>query len=148
MPAQLQMVGTRARKVDAAKLVTGRGTFTDDIFLRGMLHAKILTSPHAHARIASIDTSRAATAPGVHAAISFHDVKRVPYTTAGQSWPEPSPYDMYVLDNKVRFIGDYVAVVAAETPEIATDAFELDRSRVRTASRRPRHARRHEGGCP
>jgi putative selenate reductase molybdopterin-binding subunit len=125
MPAELQIVGTPARKVDAAKLVTGRGTFTDDIFLRGMLHAKILTSPHAHARIAAIDTSRAAALPGVHAAISWKDVKRIPYTTAGQSWPEPSPYDMYVLDNKVRFVGDYVAVVAAETPEIASDALNL-----------------------
>ena len=125
MATELQVVGKPERKVDAAKLVSGRGTFTDDIFLRGLLHAKILTSPHAHARIVDIDTSAAAALPGVHAAISYKDVRRIPYTTAGQSWPEPSPYDMYILDNKVRFVGDYVAVVAADTPEIAQDALEL-----------------------
>src|SRR5581483_10213738 len=72
-----------------------------------------------------IDTSKAAALPGVHAAISWKDIKRVPYTSAGQSWPEPSPYDMYILDNKVRFIGDYVAAVAAETPELACDGLSL-----------------------
>lgn len=127
MRPDLQVVGKPKRKVDAAKLVTGRGAFTDDIFLRGLLHAKILTSPHPHAHIVRIDTSEAAALPGVHAAISYKDVKRVPYTTAGQSWPEPSPYDMYVLDKKVRFVGDYVAAVAAETPEIAEDALQAIR---------------------
>lgn len=122
MATELRVVGTSKRKVDAVKLAMGRGAFTDDIFLKWMLHAKILTSPHAHARIKRIDTSRAAALPGVRAAISHQDVKRIPYTTAGQSWPEPSPYDMYVLDDKVRFVGDYVAAVAAETPEIAADA--------------------------
>ena len=121
----LTVVGRPERKVDAVKLATGRGTFTDDVFMRGLLHAKILTSPHAHARIVSIDTSKAAALPGIHAAISHHDVTRIPYTTAGQSWPEPSPYDMYILDTKVRFKGDYVAAVAAETPEIAADALNL-----------------------
>ncbi len=125
MATDLQVVGKPKRKVDAAKLVTGRGTFTDDIFIRGMLHAKILTSPHAHARITQIDTSHAPALPGVHAAISYQDVKRIPYTSAGQSWPEPSPYDQYILDNKVRFVGDYVAAVAAETPEMAEAATEL-----------------------
>ncbi|HEV3310187.1 MAG TPA: molybdopterin cofactor-binding domain-containing protein [Chloroflexota bacterium] len=125
MATDLQIVGTPARKVDAAKLATGRGTFTDDVFVRDLLHARILTSPHAHARIVAIDTNKAAALPGVHAAISHKDIKRIPYTTAGQSWPEPSPYDMYILDNKVRFVGDYVAAVAAETPEIAADALNL-----------------------
>lgn len=125
MATDLRVVGKRERKVDADKLVTGRGTFVDDIFMQGMLHAKILTSPHAHAHIASIDPSKAAQLEGVHAAISYKDIKRIPYTTAGQSWPEPSPYDQYVLDKKVRFVGDYVAAVAAETPEIADRALEL-----------------------
>ncbi|HZT96285.1 MAG TPA: molybdopterin cofactor-binding domain-containing protein [Chloroflexota bacterium] len=124
MATDLQIVGSSQRKVDAAKLSTGRGTFTDDIFLPGLLYAKLLTSPHAHARIASIDTTPALDIPGVHAAISHRDVKRIPYTSAGQSWPEPSPYDQYILDNKVRFVGDYVAAVAAETPELAEEALE------------------------
>ena len=125
MATDCALSGSPERKVDAEKLATGRGTFTDDIFMRGMLQAKILTSPHAHARITRIDTSRAAALPGVHAAISHHDIKRIPYTTAGQSWPEPSPYDMYILDNKVRFVGDSVAGVAAETTEIAENALSL-----------------------
>src|SRR3974377_466677 len=86
----LRVVGKPERKVDAAKLATGRGTFTDDVAPRDMLHAKILTSPHAHAPLTPIDTSRAAALPGVHAAISHHDIRRIPYTPAGQSWPEPS----------------------------------------------------------
>ncbi len=124
MKTELSMVGRRAPKIDAVKLVTGRATFTDDVEMRGLLHAKVLKSPHAHARILSIDTSRASEIPGVHAVITHRDVPRNPYTSAGQSWPEPSPYDMYVLDRKVRFHGDAVAAVAAETPEIAEAALE------------------------
>jgi putative selenate reductase molybdopterin-binding subunit len=122
---ELRIVGKPARKVDAIKLVTGKPCFVADIELRGMLHAQILTSPHAHARIKRIDTSRARALAGVHAVLTYQDVPRVPYTTAGQSWPEPGPHDQYSLDNTVRFVGDRVAVVAAETPEIARRAIDL-----------------------
>lgn len=131
MKTELSLVGHRAPRVDAIKLTTGRGTYTDDVDLPGMLHTKLVQSPHAHAKIVHIDTSKARELRGVHAVITHEDVpadregRRIPYTSAGQSWPEPSPYDMYVLDNKVRFIGDYVAAVAAETPEIAQEAAEL-----------------------
>ncbi|GAC1467462.1 MAG: molybdopterin-dependent oxidoreductase [Chloroflexota bacterium] len=127
--AQLSQVGKRAPKVDAAKLATGRAAFGDDVQIRDMLHVKLLSSPHAHARIAQIDLSAALAMPGVHAAISHHDVPRIPYTSAGQSWPEPSPYDMYILDRKARFVGDVVAAVAAETPreaELAVAAIEVE----------------------
>ena len=119
------VVGHSPAKVDAVKLARGRAAFTDDIELRGMLHAKLLTSPHAHARIRRIDASRARSLPGVHAVLTYQDVRRVVYTTAGQSHPEPSPHDCYSLDATVRFVGDRVAAVAAESPAIAEQALGL-----------------------
>ncbi|HXY52600.1 MAG TPA: molybdopterin cofactor-binding domain-containing protein [Terriglobales bacterium] len=116
------VVGHNVSKLDAAKLVTGRSAFTDDIHVPGLLYAKILESPHAHARIQRIDASKAKMVPGVHAVLTYKDVPRVPHTTAGQAWPEPSPYDTYLLDSKVRFVGDRVAAVAAESREIAEEA--------------------------
>ena len=121
----LQQVGKPARKVDARKLAQGKPAFTDDIEFRGMLVGKLLLSPHAHALIKRIDASRARALPGVHAVLTHEDLPRVPYTTAGQSDPEPGPHDNYSLDTKVRFVGDRVAAVAAETEEIALKALEL-----------------------
>jgi len=119
------VVGKNLRKVEGVKLVTGRAAFTDDLPLPGMLIGKILPSPHAHARIRKIDARAARALPGVHAVLTWEDVPRVPHTTAGQAWPEPSPYDTYLLDNKVRFVGDRVAAVAAETRAIAEEALRL-----------------------
>jgi putative selenate reductase molybdopterin-binding subunit len=121
----LQQVGRPAPKVDARKLVQGNPAFTDDVELRGMLVGKLLLSPHAHAIIKRIDASRARALPGVHAVLTHEDVPRVAYTTAGQSHPEPGPHDNYSLDYKVRFVGDRVAAVAAETEAIARRALEL-----------------------
>jgi putative selenate reductase molybdopterin-binding subunit len=122
---KLKVVGRSVRKVDSDKLVTGRPAFVDDIELRGLLHARLLMSPHAHASIRRIDVSRARALPGVQCVLTYHDIPRVSFTTAGQSWPEPSPFDSRSLDNKVRFVGDRVAAVAAETPEIAEQALRL-----------------------
>lgn len=121
----LSVVGQPVRKIDAVKLATGRAAFVDDIDLRGLLHARLLLSPHAHALIKKIDASRARALPGVHAVLTYEDIPRVSFTTAGQSWPEPSPLDSRSLDSKVRFVGDRVAAVAAETPEIAQQALDL-----------------------
>lgn len=123
--APLRVVGKPERKVDGAKLASGRPAFTDDLDLRGMLYAKLLLSPHAHARIKSIDTGKARALPGVHAVLTYQDIPRVVYTTAGQSWPEPGPHDQVSLDCKVRFVGDRVAAVAAESPQIAEQAVGL-----------------------
>ncbi len=123
--ATLKTVGKSEPKVDAVKLAAGKPVYTDDIELPGMLHAALLTSPHAHARIRSIDTSKAKTLPGVHAVLTYLDVPRVHYASGGQSYPNPLPYDQVSLDNKVRHVGDRVAVVAAETPEIAQEALAL-----------------------
>src|SRR5438093_1271336 len=126
---ELRTVGKPERRVDSVKLATGRGTFVDDIALPALLHARILHSPHAHARIARIDATQARALPGVACVLTHHDVPRIAYTSAGQGWPEPSPYDSFMLDNKVRFVGDRVAVVAADDPELAQracDAIRVD----------------------
>jgi len=119
------VVGRNVRKVDGVKLVTGGAAFTDDIQVPGLLYGKILPSPYAHARIKRIDASKARALAGVHAVLTFKDVPRVPHTTAGQAWPEPSPYDTYLLDSKVRFVGDRVAAVAAESRSLAEEALRL-----------------------
>ena len=85
MSGKHSIVGKNLQKVDGFKLVTGRPAFTDDIHLPGMLYGKILPSPHAHARIKRIDTSKAKALPGVHAVLTYKDVPRVPHTTAGQA---------------------------------------------------------------
>ena len=90
-----------------------------------MLVAKVLHSPLAHARIKRIDASRARELPGVAAVLTWQDIPRVVYSTAGQSDPIPGPLDTFSLDEKVRFVGDRVAFVAAETEEIANLALEL-----------------------
>ena len=120
-------VGRSEPRVDGVKLATGRGTFVDDVAVPHLLHAIVLRSPHAHAWIRSIDASAARAIPGVACILTHQDVARVPYTTAGQGWPEPSPRDTVMLDRKVRFVGDRVAVVAAEDPRVARRACEAIR---------------------
>ncbi len=119
------VVNKPERKVDAVKLAKGRAVFADDMEMPGMLYGGLLTSPHAHARIVAIDTSKARALPGVHAVLTYQDVPRVVYASGGQSYPNPPPYDQVSLDNKVRHVGDRVAIVAAETPEILQQALEL-----------------------
>jgi putative selenate reductase molybdopterin-binding subunit len=120
-----QTVGKPEKKVDAIKLVQGKPAFTADIDMRGMLYARVLRSPHAHALIKNIDASKARELKGVAAVLTWQDIPRVVYSTAGQSDPIPGPLDTFSLDQKVRFVGDRVAMVAAETPEIAEKALKL-----------------------
>jgi putative selenate reductase molybdopterin-binding subunit len=118
-------VGRPEIKVDAVKLVQGKPAFAADFERRGLLYAKVLWSPVAHARIKSIDTTKARALKGVAAVLTHKDIPRVVYSTAGQSDPIPGPLDMFSLDNKVRFVGDRVAFVAADTLEIAEAALKL-----------------------
>lgn len=118
-------IGKPEPKVDAIKLVQGKPAFTDDIEMRGMLTAKVLHSPVAHAWIKSIDCTKARALPGVAAVLTWQDIPRVVYSTAGQSDPIPGPLDAFSLDRKVRFVGDRVAFVAAESAEIAEQALKL-----------------------
>ncbi len=122
---QWQRVGKPEVKVDAVKLVQGKPAFTADFEKRDMLVAKVLFSPYAHANIKSIDASRARALEGVAAVLTWQDLPRVVYSTAGQSDPIPGPLDTFSLDHKVRFVGDRVAFVAAETAEIAEQALGL-----------------------
>ena len=122
---ETRVVGKSERKVDAVKLAKGKPAFVDDIEMRGMLYAKMLYSPHAHARIVSIDDSKARALPGVHAVLHHENVERVRYASGGQSYPNPPPYDQVSFDNKVRHVGDRVAVVAAESIECAELAVSL-----------------------
>ena len=121
----MRVVGKPEIKVDGTKLAQGKPAFTADIELRGMLVAKVLHSPFAHARIRHINTSAALALPGVVAILTWKDLPRVVYSTAGQSDPIPGPLDTFSLDNKVRFVGDRVAFVAAETDVIAQKALDL-----------------------
>ncbi len=121
----MKTVGHGEPKVDAVKLVQGKPAFTADFEKRDLLVAKVLRSPHAHAIIKHIDTSDAKALPGVAAVLTWEDVPRVVYSTAGQSHPIPGPLDTFSLDKKVRFVGDRVALVAAETAEIAEAALKL-----------------------
>ena len=118
-------IGKPELKVDAVKLVQGKPAFAADIEKRGMLVAKVLFSPVAHALIKNIDVEKARALPGVAAVLTYKDIPRVVYSTAGQSDPIPGPLDAFSLDRKVRFVGDRVAFVAAETEEIARQALKL-----------------------
>lgn len=120
-----QRVGKPEQKVDAVKLVQGKPAFAADFDPRGLLYAKVLHSPLPHARIRRIDASKARQLPGVAAVLTWEDLPRVIYSTAGQSDPIPGPLDSFSLDNKVRFVGDRVAFVAAESEAIAQQALEL-----------------------
>ncbi len=122
---ETNVVGKSERKVDAVKLAKGNPAFVDDIEMRGMLYAKMLYSPHAHARIISIDDSKARALTGVKAVLHHENTARVRYASGGQSYPNPLPYDQVSFDNKVRHVGDRVAAVAAETIEIAEQAVGL-----------------------
>ncbi len=119
---ETQVVGKPEIKVDALKLVKGNPAFVDDIEMRNMLYAKLLTSPHAHARILDIDDREALALPGVHAVIHYKNIPRVRYASGGQSYPNPKPYDQVSFDDKVRYVGDRVAAVAADSIEIAEQA--------------------------
>ncbi len=122
---QLSEVGKSVIKVDSVKLATGKPVFTDDVQPKGMLYGALLPRPHAPAKSIDIDDSKAKQLPGVHAVITHKDVPRVKYATGGQSFPQPLPHDQASLDNKVRHVGDRVAIVAADTQEIADKALQL-----------------------
>ena len=122
-------VNKGVRKVDGVSLATGRARFTDDYELSGMLCGKILRSPHAFARIKRIRTARARSLPGVTAVLTYRDLPRISITSCGQTWPEAAPYDEFILDRYVRYVGDKVALVAAESEEVAEralDAIEVE----------------------
>ena len=120
-----KVVNQSKRKIDSLALAQGKPLYVADIEIKDLLHVKFLWSPYAHAKILSIDTSKAEELPGIHSVLTYKNVPRIIHTTAGQGYPEPSPYDNYLFDNKVRYVGDRVACVAAETLELAEQAVKL-----------------------
>ncbi len=122
MNKKFNTVGKSVRKIDSLSLAKGNAMFTDDFPLKDALHIAILYSPHAHAEILSIDTADALKIPGVVKIFHHENVERVLHTTAGQGFPEPSAYDTAMFDKTMRFVGDRVAAVAAETKEAANAA--------------------------
>ena len=112
-------------KKDAAALLAGKPAFTDDLAPDDALIVKLVRSGQAHARVTKVDTSRALAVPGVVAVYTPEDVPHNRFTLAGQSFLECSPYDTVILDDVVRYVGDEVAMVVAETEEAAAAAVKL-----------------------
>lgn len=121
----MRYISQPVRKKDAMALVTGQPVYVDDLAPKDCLVVKVLRSPHAFAKIVSIRTDRAERVPGVVAVLTHKDAPEQRFTQAGQTWPEPSPYDRRILDEYVRFVGDGVALVAAETEQAAEKALKL-----------------------
>ena len=118
-------VNQPVRKKDAMALVTGQPVFMDDIAPKECLIVKLLRSPHAHAWIRSIKTDIAMKVPGIECILTYKDVPQKRFTLAGQTYPEPSPYDRLILDPHLRFVGDPVAIVAGQTEEAVDRAMKL-----------------------
>jgi len=112
-------------KVDGEGLVLGRPAYADDLAPSNALYVKLVRSPHAFARILSIDPAEALALPGVACVLTWKDCPRIPITRAGQGNPEPSPHDRFILDEYVRYVGDEVAVGAAESEATAEKAAAL-----------------------
>lgn len=121
----MRVVNQPIRKKDAMSLVTGKPVYTDDIAPKDCLIVKLLRSPHAHALIEEIDTSRAMKVPGIEVIYTYKDVPQKRFTMAGQTYPEPSPYDRLILDQRVRFVGDPVAIVAGVDEKTVNRALKL-----------------------
>lgn len=125
MEKKLRAVNKPVVKVDARALVTGKPVYTDDLAPRDCLIVKVLRSPHAHALIEQIDTEKACRVPGIECVLTYKDVPDKRFTMAGQTYPEPSPYDRLILDRRLRFVGDAVAIVAGETESAVDRALKL-----------------------
>lgn len=121
----MKVVNKSIPKVDGLSLIMGKPVYTEDIAPKDALIVKVLRSPHAFAKIKAIDTSKALNYPGVECVLTYKDVPRVPFTRAGQAYPEPSVYDKYILDKYVRHVGDDVAIVACIDETTANKALKL-----------------------
>lgn len=120
----MNSVGKGVIKKDAMALVTGQPVYCDDLAPKDCLIVKLLRSPHAYAKIKSIDTSIAKKIPGIEAVYTYEDVPTSRFTLAGQSYPEPSPYDRRILENVVRYVGDEVAIVAGANEDCVDRALK------------------------
>lgn len=120
-----RVVSQAIPKVDYKALVTGKAVYTDDLAAKDSLVVKVLRSPHAHALIQDINLTRAELVPDIECILTYKDCPDKRFTMAGQTYPEPSPYDRLILDQRVRFVGDAVAIVAGRTKEAVNKALKL-----------------------
>ncbi len=118
-------VGKPIRKKDSMQLLLGKPVYVNDIAPSDCLIVKILRSPHANAIIKNISTSTAELVPGIECIFTYLDVNQERFTMAGQTYPEPSPYDRLLLDPHVRFVGDAVAIVAGVSEKAVDKAIKL-----------------------
>ncbi|MDO5708058.1 MAG: molybdopterin-dependent oxidoreductase [Andreesenia angusta] len=121
----MKAVKKSLQKIDGMGLVTGKPVYTDDLAPKDCLIVKCLRSPHAFAKIKDIKIDRALKVPGIECVLTWKDLPRIPYTRAGASFPEPSSYDTYILDEYVRFIGDEVAIIAGTDEETVDKAIKM-----------------------
>ena len=121
----MNIVGKGIAKIDGMSIATGKPVYTDDLAAKEALVVKILRSPHPYAIIEEIDTKRALMVPGVECILTYKDVPNNRFTLAGQSYPEPSPYDRLILDKTVRYVGDEVAIIAAIDEKTALKAMKM-----------------------
>lgn len=121
----MSYVNRSMMKKDAAALITGKPVYTDDLAPKDCLIVKVLRSPHASALIKEIKTDTAMKVPGVECILTHENCPKHRFTQAGQTYPEPSPYDRYILEDRVRFVGDAVAIVAAADEKAAEKALKL-----------------------
>ena len=113
------------RKKDSMQLLLGKPVYVEDIVPKDALAVKLLRSPHANAIVEEINVSVAKKVPGVVDIYTWEDVPKQRFAIAGQTYPEPSPYDRLILDRHVRFVGDVVAIIAAENEKAALKAMKL-----------------------
>ena len=123
-----KVVGKPLRKKDSMQLLLGKPLYTDDLVPRNALKVRLLRSPHANAMVREIRTDAAKKVPGVVDIYTWEDVPATRFAIAGQTYPEPSPYDRLIIDRHVRFAGDVVAIIAAETEKAAEKAMKLIRA--------------------
>ena len=121
----MRYVNKAVPKTDGMALTSGKGLYTDDLAPRDCLVVKVLRSPHAFARIKSIRKETASRVTGIACILTWEDVPKIRYTLAGQSYPEPSPYDRYILDQVVRYVGDPVAIVAGRDEACVDKAMRM-----------------------
>ncbi len=120
----MKYVNMPVPKTDAMSLVTGKPVYTDDLAPSDCLIVKLLRSPHANAWVEEIKTDAAKKIEGIECVLTYEDVSHKRFTLAGQTAPEISPWDRYIIDKHVRFVGDTVAIVAGETEEAVDKALK------------------------